>query len=69
MPERLPRTARPVDPVKSARDLVEVHLRLLVAAIQYSPQVDLITPMLRQFLGRAIGQLNEFARRAVGLRI
>src|ERR1035437_9352621 len=57
VPKRLPGPARPVNPVEPSRDLVEIDLRLLAAAVEDSLQADLIARLLRQFPRAANRQL------------
>ena len=69
MSERLPRTARSVDAIKSSGDLVEINLRLFATAGEDALKIDLVAAVLWQFLCAADGELDEFARRAVGLQV
>src|ERR1700722_759956 len=69
MSERLPRTARPINAIKTSGDLVEINLRLFAAARDDAFQIDLVVRMFRQFLRSANRELDEFGGRAAGLRI
>src|ERR1039458_2260280 len=59
-PKRFPGPARTVNPVEPPRDLVEIDLCLLAAAVKDSLQVDLIARLFGQFPRAANGQLDEF---------
>ena len=67
LPKGLPGAARAVTAIKAAGHLVKIKLRLLRAPQQNSLQIDLVGAMLRQFLGAAHRQLDEFARRWLGV--
>src|ERR1700679_2665706 len=69
MPERLPRTARAVNPVEAPGDLVEINLCLFPAAGDDAFQVDLVMGVVGQFVRAANRELDEFASSAAGLRI
>jgi len=59
MSERLPRPARPIDAIKTSRDLVEKNLRLLFAAGEDALQINLVAAMFDEFLRTANGELDE----------
>ncbi len=61
MAERLPRTARTIDAIKAAGNLIEINLRLFFAAGEHALEIDLVAGMLGEFLRAANGELDEFA--------
>jgi hypothetical protein len=69
MSKGLPRTARPVNAVEAAGDLVEENLRLFLAAGEHALEIDLVAVVFGEFLRAANGELDEFAGDGIGLRV
>ena len=69
MSERLPRTAGPVNAVKTAGDLVEKNLRLFFAAGEDALEIDLVAAVFGEFLRATDGELDKFAGNGIGLRV
>ena len=65
--ECLPRTARPIHAVEAPGDVVEISLRLLVAAGEDAFEIEPIGGVFTRFLRAAHGQVDEFTRHRVGI--
>ena len=69
MTKCLPRPPRAIHAVETARDLIEIHLRLLVSAGEDAFEIELIGRMFVGLLRAAHGQINEVARHSIGILI
>src|SRR5436309_284354 len=63
--ECLPRTAWPINAVEAPGDVVEISLRLLVAAGEDAFEIEPIGGVFTRFLRAAHGELDEFTRHRI----